>query len=78
MVWSAGWLTASCSGMGSDRPARSTSAAAGVSYQFFENTYHKLDSAYIKTGRVAMLYINYPLPGHPQAFAAAILDVAAS
>jgi protein-disulfide isomerase len=38
---------------------------------FFDSTYRKLDSAYVKTGRVRMVYINYPLPMHNQAFAAA-------
>jgi protein-disulfide isomerase len=39
--------------------------------QFFENTYRRFDSAYVKTGKVQMVYINLPLPMHTQAFSAA-------
>jgi protein-disulfide isomerase len=39
--------------------------------QFFETTYHRFDSAYVKTGKVQMVYINLPLPMHTQAFSAA-------
>jgi protein-disulfide isomerase len=39
--------------------------------QFYQNTYHRFDSAYVKTGKVRMVYVNLPLPMHPQAFAAA-------
>jgi protein-disulfide isomerase len=45
---------------------------------FFDSTYRKLDSAYVKTGRVRMVYINYPLPMHYQAFAAAKAAMCAS
>ncbi|HEX6749329.1 MAG TPA: thioredoxin domain-containing protein [Longimicrobium sp.] len=38
---------------------------------FYDSTYRRFDSAYVKTGRVRMVYINYPLPMHNQAFAAA-------
>lgn len=38
---------------------------------FFDSTYRRFDSAYVKTGKVRMVYINYPLPMHNQAFAAA-------
>jgi len=39
--------------------------------QFFETTYRRFDSAYVKTGKVQMVYINLPLPMHTQAFSAA-------
>jgi protein-disulfide isomerase len=39
--------------------------------QFFETTYRKFDSAYVKTGKVQMTYINLPLPMHTQAYSAA-------
>lgn len=39
--------------------------------QFFETTYHRFDSAYVKTGKVQMVYINLPLPMHTQAYSAA-------
>jgi protein-disulfide isomerase len=38
--------------------------------QFFEQTYRQLDSAYIRTGKVKLAFIHYPLPNHGQAFAA--------
>jgi protein-disulfide isomerase len=38
--------------------------------QWTETTYRQLDSAYIRTGKVRMVFINYPLPNHPQAYAA--------
>lgn len=38
---------------------------------FAANTYPRLDSAYIRTGRAKMLYINLPLTSHQQAFGAA-------
>ena len=37
---------------------------------FFDSTYAKFDSAYVKTGKVRMVFINFPLPMHNQAFAA--------
>ncbi|HEU0014962.1 MAG TPA: thioredoxin domain-containing protein [Longimicrobium sp.] len=39
--------------------------------EFAATTYAKLDSAYLKTGKVRMIYINYPLTTHREAFAAA-------
>jgi len=39
--------------------------------QFTQGTYARLDSAYIRTGKVRMGFINLPLSNHPQAFAAA-------
>lgn len=39
--------------------------------RFYDSTYHKVDSAYVKTGKVHLLYINFPLPMHGQAFSAA-------
>ena len=39
--------------------------------QFFENSYRAFDSAYVKTGKVRMTFINLPLPMHLQAFPAA-------
>jgi protein-disulfide isomerase len=39
--------------------------------QFFETTYRRFDSAYVKTGKVQMVYINLPLPMHTQAYSAA-------
>ena len=39
--------------------------------QFFETTYRRFDSAYVKTGKVQMIYIHLPLPMHTQAFGAA-------
>ena len=38
---------------------------------FFDSTYRRFDSAYVKTGKVRLVYINFPLPMHNQAFAAA-------
>ncbi|HET7461123.1 MAG TPA: thioredoxin domain-containing protein [Longimicrobium sp.] len=37
---------------------------------FFDSTYAKFDSAYVRTGKVRMVFINFPLPMHNQAFAA--------
>jgi protein-disulfide isomerase len=39
--------------------------------QFYETTYHRFDSAYVKTGKVHMVYIHLPLPMHTQAYSAA-------
>jgi len=39
--------------------------------QFFQDTYRAFDSAYVKTGKVKMVYINLPLPMHTQAYSAA-------
>ena len=39
--------------------------------QFFQSTYRQFDSAYVKTGKVRLVYINLPLSMHLQAFAAA-------
>ena len=39
--------------------------------QFFETTYRRFDSAYVKTGKVQLIYIHLPLPMHTQAFGAA-------
>lgn len=38
--------------------------------QWTETTYRQLDSAYIRTGKLRMVFINYPLPNHPRAYAA--------
>lgn len=38
--------------------------------QFAETTYRQLDSAYIRTGKVRLVFINYPIPSHGQAWAA--------
>ncbi|WP_420129748.1 DsbA family protein [Longimicrobium sp.] len=38
---------------------------------FATTTYKQIDSAYIRTGRARMLYINLPLTSHRQAFGAA-------
>lgn len=38
---------------------------------FATSTYARLDSAYLRTGRAKMIYINLPLSSHKQAFAAA-------
>ncbi|HEX8904501.1 MAG TPA: thioredoxin domain-containing protein, partial [Longimicrobiaceae bacterium] len=38
---------------------------------FFDSTYRRFDSTYVRTGKVRMVYVNYPLPMHNQAFAAA-------
>ena len=37
--------------------------------QFAETTYRQLDSAYIRTGKVKLVFINYPLPNHLRAYA---------
>ena len=39
--------------------------------EFARETYAKLDSAYIRTGKVRMLFVNLPLPNHAQAWPAA-------
>lgn len=39
--------------------------------RFVHDTYAKIDSAYIKTGRARIIYINLPLSGHLQAYSAA-------
>ena len=39
--------------------------------QWFETSYRQFDSAYVRTGKVRMVFINLPLPMHNQAFAAA-------
>ena len=38
--------------------------------QFAEDTYRQLDSVYIRTGRVRLIFLNYPIPNHHEAFAA--------
>lgn len=38
--------------------------------QFYENTYRAFDSAYVKTGKVKMVFIHFPLPIHAQAMPA--------
>ena len=38
--------------------------------QFAEGTYRQLDSAYIRTGKVRLIFVHYPLPGHASAYAA--------
>jgi protein-disulfide isomerase len=38
--------------------------------QWAEQTYAKLDSAYIKTGKVKLVFIHYPLPNHAEAYPA--------
>lgn len=37
---------------------------------FYDSTYAKFDSAYVKTGKVRLVFINFPLPMHNQSFAA--------
>lgn len=39
--------------------------------EFARETYAKIDSAYIRTGKVKMLFVNLPLPNHAQAWSAA-------
>jgi protein-disulfide isomerase len=39
--------------------------------EFFETTYARLDSAYVRTGRVKLLFMVYPLPGHRESYPAA-------
>ena len=39
--------------------------------QWFETSYRQFDSAYVRTGKVRMVFMNLPLPMHGQAFAAA-------
>jgi protein-disulfide isomerase len=39
--------------------------------QFTETTYGKLDSTYVQTGKVRLVFINFPLSIHAQAFSAA-------
>ena len=38
--------------------------------RFARETHAKLDSAYLKTGKARLLFVNYPLPNHRQAWAA--------
>jgi protein-disulfide isomerase len=38
--------------------------------QWTETTYRQFDSAYVRTGKARMVFINYPLPNHPRAYAA--------
>jgi protein-disulfide isomerase len=38
---------------------------------YHDSTYAKFDSAYVKTGKVRVVFIHFPLPNHNQAFAAA-------
>ncbi|HYH82308.1 MAG TPA: thioredoxin domain-containing protein [Longimicrobium sp.] len=37
---------------------------------FYDSTYARFDSAYVKTGKVRMVFINFPLPMHNQAYSA--------
>jgi protein-disulfide isomerase len=46
--------------------------------EFAATTYPRIDSAYVRTGRVRMLYIHLPLANHQQAFAAAEASMCAS
>ncbi len=39
--------------------------------EFFQTTYPALDSAYVRTGKVKLIYVNLPLPGHGRAWQAA-------
>jgi protein-disulfide isomerase len=39
--------------------------------RFTDEVLGALDSAYIKSGKVRWIYVNYPLPNHPRAWAAA-------
>jgi len=39
--------------------------------QFFESTYRQLDSAYVRTGKVKLVFYAFPLPGHREAYPAA-------
>ncbi|MGH7459243.1 MAG: DsbA family protein [Longimicrobiaceae bacterium] len=38
--------------------------------RFATETLPQIDSAYIETGKVRMIFVNYPLPNHPQAWTA--------
>jgi protein-disulfide isomerase len=38
---------------------------------FFDSTYTRLDSAYVRTGKVKMVFFAFPLPGHREAYPAA-------
>ncbi|HEX7240603.1 MAG TPA: DsbA family protein [Longimicrobiaceae bacterium] len=38
--------------------------------RFAEDAYRQFDSAYVKTGKARLVFINYPVPNHPQAWAA--------
>jgi protein-disulfide isomerase len=40
-------------------------------HQFFDSTYAKLDSAYVRTGKVKLVFFAFPLPGHREAYPAA-------
>ena len=46
--------------------------------EFAATTYPRIDSAYVRTGRVRMLYIHLPLANHQQAYAAAEASMCAS
>nr|PZN89184.1 MAG: hypothetical protein DIU52_14705 [bacterium] len=39
--------------------------------RFWKETFPRLDSAYIRTGKVRWVFVNLPLPSHPHAWAAA-------
>lgn len=62
--------------------ARGSESAAVVVYeiadfqcpfcaQFAEETFPRIDSAYVRTGRVQWVYVNLPLPAHREAWGAA-------
>lgn len=38
--------------------------------EYFENTYPKIDSAYIQTGKVQYVWVSFPNPGHTRAWPA--------
>ncbi|HEX2094186.1 MAG TPA: thioredoxin domain-containing protein, partial [Longimicrobiaceae bacterium] len=38
--------------------------------RFTEEAYRQIDSAYIRPGKAKLLFINYPMPNHPEAWAA--------
>ena len=46
--------------------------------RFAETTYRQLDSAYIRTGKVRLIFIHYPLPNHARAYAASEASMCAS
>ncbi|MDB4950424.1 MAG: oxidoreductase [Gemmatimonadetes bacterium] len=45
---------------------------------FFDSTYARLDSAYVRTGKVKIVFFAFPLPGHREAFPAAKAAMCAS
>lgn len=45
--------------------------------RFSREVFPKIDSAYIQTGKVNWVFINYPIPSHPRAWAAAEAAVCA-